>query len=44
MIYDYYSYKNESYACRHCGWTGSGSEVDKVEGIRKWLHIDENKG
>jgi hypothetical protein len=28
---DYYSYKSESYYCKHCGWSGLGSEVEQGE-------------
>jgi hypothetical protein len=40
MIHDYYSYKKESYICRHCGWTGSGSEVDPGEMFNDGFELD----
>jgi hypothetical protein len=27
MQFNYFTYKTESVTCRHCGWTGKGSEL-----------------
>src|SRR5688500_10385759 len=31
MADNFYSYQNESYSCKHCGWTGIGKDVAQGE-------------
>lgn len=40
MIKDYYSYEIENFSCRHCGWTGTGKEVEMGEMFDDGFEVD----
>lgn len=40
MNTDYYSYKGEKFSCNHCGWTGTGKEVEEGEMFEDGFEVD----
>ncbi len=40
MNRDYYSYKGEKFSCRHCGWIGTGKEVEEGEMFDDGFEVD----
>jgi hypothetical protein len=37
MIVDYYTYKDQEFTCRNCGWQGKGNEL--LHGDFSELHL-----
>ena len=40
MITDYYSSVDEKFSCNHCGWTGTGKEVEEGEMFEDGFEVD----
>jgi hypothetical protein len=37
---EYYEYKDQTYTCKHCGWTGPGSETKSGDSFRDGYEIN----
>ena len=40
MTADYYSYKTDTFICRHCGWTGTGKKVKMGDWYDDGFEVD----
>lgn len=40
MENDYFTYKSETFKCRHCGWTGTGKEVKMGDWYDDGFEVD----